>query len=297
MNLTYLKAFYTTINCNSISKAAAELHLTQPGLSRQLKSLEAEIGVTLLSRSNTGVKLTEAGKILYESAGSMLLLESNILKNLEKLKNENNKLDILCCNSIGQNILPCSIYTFKEIHPNININMELDNHSNIVNKLITHSRNVAVVQNIALPDTLHTINILPDELILVSGDLSVPDSITMEEFLTYPLILNEKDSGIFKILSNELNKHSINTDNLNIFFSLNSIQSTKSTLMVNNSYSILPESAVRHELRKGILKKVNITNFKFTFDYCIACRKDYVFTKNEEKLIKFLTSKKRCFCY
>ena len=62
MNLQYLKAFYVAVQLNSISKAAKHLHLTQPGLSMQIQSLEKDLGVTLFIRSNKGVELTEAGK-------------------------------------------------------------------------------------------------------------------------------------------------------------------------------------------------------------------------------------------
>jgi len=72
MNLQYLKAFYVTVQLNSISKAAKELHVTQPGLSMQLQSLEKDLEVTLLTRSNKGVKLTEAGEVVFDYANTIL---------------------------------------------------------------------------------------------------------------------------------------------------------------------------------------------------------------------------------
>ena len=87
MNLSYLRSFYTTVKFNSISKAAKELHLTQPGLSMQLQALENEIGVQLLNRSNKGVQLTPEGSLVYEFSETMLSLEDNLQKKLLKLKN------------------------------------------------------------------------------------------------------------------------------------------------------------------------------------------------------------------
>ena len=78
MNITYLRSFYTTVKFNSISKAAKDMHLTQPGLSMQLQSLENEIGTKLLNRSNKGVELTEEGKVVYEYAGTMISLADNL---------------------------------------------------------------------------------------------------------------------------------------------------------------------------------------------------------------------------
>ncbi|MDZ5044265.1 LysR family transcriptional regulator, partial [Clostridium perfringens] len=111
MNLTYLRSFYTTVKCNSISKAAKQLHLTQPGVSMQIQKLENDINFKLLNRSNTGVSLTSAGEIIFEFAESMLSIEDNLQKKLYELKNINSKLIISCCKSLGEHVMPCSIYT------------------------------------------------------------------------------------------------------------------------------------------------------------------------------------------
>ncbi len=122
MNLDYLRSFYITVQCNSISKAAKELHLTQPGLSMQIQNLEDEVGATLLIRSNKGVELTEEGRVVFEHAATMLSLENNIkiLKIIEKSKT----LSIVSCKSLGEYVLPCSIYTFKEIYTDVDVNLK-----------------------------------------------------------------------------------------------------------------------------------------------------------------------------
>lgn len=90
MNLQYLKSFYITVKVNSISKAAKILHLTQPGLSMQIRALEKELQVSLLNRSNKGVNLTEAGKIVFDYAGTILSLQENIERDLKTLKAQKN---------------------------------------------------------------------------------------------------------------------------------------------------------------------------------------------------------------
>ena len=55
--------FYEVAELKSISKVSNNLHISQPALSHQLSSLEKQLGVTILERSNRGVKLTEQGKI------------------------------------------------------------------------------------------------------------------------------------------------------------------------------------------------------------------------------------------
>ena len=65
MNFRQLEYFTTAARLKSISKAAQELHVAQPPVSRQIALLEDELGVCLFLRTNKGIELTEAGQSLY----------------------------------------------------------------------------------------------------------------------------------------------------------------------------------------------------------------------------------------
>lgn len=297
MNLTYLRSFYITVKCNSISKAAKQLHLTQPGLSMQLQSLENDIGENLLNRSNKGVALTEEGKVVFEYAESMLSLQDNLERNLKNLRNKKSKLFISSCKSIGEHILPCSIYTFKEIHFNIDISMEIDNSYNVIKNLTNHATNIAIIQDMDVPDNVSTTPIMPDKLILVGGRNITKSSISIKELTELPLVLREEGSGILALLEKALQNKLISLDDLNILISLNSLESIKSSVASGRGYSFLPESVVTHELRTGALRQITIEGLEIPYNYYIAFRKNYNFTDHEEKFVQFLTSNKRCFCY
>lgn len=64
-NLSSYKVFYTVANTGNISRAAKELYISQPAISKSIQKLEEGLGVTLFERSSRGVALTEAGEILY----------------------------------------------------------------------------------------------------------------------------------------------------------------------------------------------------------------------------------------
>ena len=117
MNLEYLHSFYVTVKFNSISKAADKLHLTQPGLSIQLKNLEKDLGVTLLNRSNKGVEMTEEGKVIFDYAHTLLDMKGNIERDLKSLHEDVPTLIICSCKCVGEYALPCSIYKFATIAP------------------------------------------------------------------------------------------------------------------------------------------------------------------------------------
>ena len=72
MELRHLRYFAAVAAHGSFSRAAIQLHLTQPALSRQVKSLEDEIGVALIVRGQNTISLTSAGEDFYEEAKDIL---------------------------------------------------------------------------------------------------------------------------------------------------------------------------------------------------------------------------------
>jgi DNA-binding transcriptional LysR family regulator len=72
MELRHLRYFVATAEAGTVSGAAARLHLTQPGLSRQLRQLEKDLGVPLFDRSGTRLDLSTTGRALLPQARDLL---------------------------------------------------------------------------------------------------------------------------------------------------------------------------------------------------------------------------------
>ncbi|VDZ74164.1 nitrogen assimilation regulatory protein Nac [Atlantibacter hermannii] len=72
MNLRRLKYFVKIVDIGSLTQAAEVLHIAQPALSQQVATLEGEMDQQLLIRTKRGVTPTEAGKILYAHARTIL---------------------------------------------------------------------------------------------------------------------------------------------------------------------------------------------------------------------------------
>jgi LysR family nitrogen assimilation transcriptional regulator len=72
MRFRQLRYFCKIVDCKSVSRAAATIHIAQPALSLQIAELEAQMGVELLHRSARGVRATEAGEALYREATALL---------------------------------------------------------------------------------------------------------------------------------------------------------------------------------------------------------------------------------
>lgn len=296
MNLEHLQAFYETVKYNSISKAAESLHLTQPGLSMQLKNLEKEFGARLLTRSNKGVELTEEGKVVFNYADTILSIKENIERDLKNLQKDTPKLMITSCKSVGEYALPCSIYTFKKLHKEVDIDMKVVNSTEVIQKLHDHTINIGIIQDKPLADDIAIKKIISDELILVGKSDNGKKTISIDELKKLPLILREKTSNARHLIETALKEKGVSIKDLNVIYDLNSPEAIKSSISAGNGFSFLPRLILQKELKQGLLHSIDVEGIKINFDYNIAFRKKYTLTQYEQKFVDFIISSKRGFC-
>lgn len=296
MNIQYLKAFYATVKANSISKAAKILHLTQPGLSMQIQSLEKELGVSLLSRSNKGVELTEAGKVVFDYATTILSLQENIERDLANLKSDKKYLLIGSCKAVGEYALPCSIYMYKQSNKDVDINLEISNTSEVTRDLISRTINIGVLHGYKSNKNLVIQKITSDRLLLVTSLPLVKDKISTKELNRLPLIFRESGSGTRETILKALKPHGIKNDDLNIIYELNSMEAIKTSVIAGKGISFIPELTIKRELKDGVLKNIEIEGLEIYSDFYIAYRKDYNLNPFETEFINFIKSSKRGFC-
>ena len=94
MRISTLRYFYEVAQIKSISKVAANFHISQPALSNQLFKLESEFGEKLFERSNRGVELTEKGEILYQYAKEIIMQYDNLLQDMKSESHDQRKIKI-----------------------------------------------------------------------------------------------------------------------------------------------------------------------------------------------------------
>lgn len=88
LNMKQLEYFLAVSECKNITEAAGKLHMAQPPLSRAIKTLEEELGTTLFFRSNKGIQLTDAGRLLYQQAVQLFREVEDIQTNLREMSGE-----------------------------------------------------------------------------------------------------------------------------------------------------------------------------------------------------------------
>ncbi|TLD72777.1 LysR family transcriptional regulator [Phragmitibacter flavus] len=138
MELRHLRYFVAVAAHGSFNRAAEILHLTQPPLSRQVRDLEEELGVTLLVRGSNSVKLTEAGELFYEEAREVLGRADDAVR---RLRGETGKeiLRVGYPSSITTGIISAVLAKFQAAVPRVRIELS-DLSSREINEMAGEGR-------------------------------------------------------------------------------------------------------------------------------------------------------------
>jgi len=122
MELRHLRYFVAAAEAENISRAALKLHVSQPGISRQIRDLEDEIGIQLFERSAKSLKLTDAGKTFLTEARAVLQRAEDAVKNSRAVAGGiNGELHVGYAPSLAVKILPQALRTFQEEFPNVRV--------------------------------------------------------------------------------------------------------------------------------------------------------------------------------
>lgn len=118
MELRHLRYFAAVAAHGNFSRAAKQLHLTQPALSRQVKSLEDEIGIVLIVRGQNAISLTSAGEAFYEEARDILARVDVAVRRI-KAHPQGEKLRIGYVHSLTAGIMPRVVERFRSCHKHV----------------------------------------------------------------------------------------------------------------------------------------------------------------------------------
>jgi DNA-binding transcriptional LysR family regulator len=125
VNLRQLEYWLAVVDTASFTRAAERLHVSQPGLSQQVRALEAELGGPLLERLPRGIRLTSAGKAFLPEARAAVLAAArarNAARSALELRSA--ELDIATLRSIAVGLLPAAIRDLYDRHPGIAIGLQ-----------------------------------------------------------------------------------------------------------------------------------------------------------------------------
>jgi len=257
-----LRVFYTVARRLNFTKAAEELFITQPAVSKHIHEIEAFYKSKLFERNGTRIKLTPAGTILLRYAEEIFNLHHNIEFDLAALtKNTKGTLKLGASTTVGQYFLPSHLATFKQKFPDIKISLSVNNTEHIENLLLENRINLGIVEGQTKRKHIKYTSLVRDEIMLCTrrtNDFSRKTTIALKDLHRLPLVIREAGSGSREVVTSALKKAGIPFSTLDIDMEFESTESIKSYLLNSDSFAFLSVASIHKELKYGELKTIDI---------------------------------------
>ena len=301
MQISQFEIFMMVSRLKSFSKAAKLLYMTQPAISNHIQAMENYYGTKLFNRHSHGVSLTKAGEVVYTFAQKILSNHDAMEKEIDRVLNiKNQNLIVGASSNVGNYALPCSIWTFKEKYPEVNIRLEIGNSATIVQQVLDNKVHLGVLEGPVEHDDLKIIPVFSDHLILIappSGKWLKRDSITLKELRRESLLIREEGSGSRRIWENLLEEAGMSLNDFKIAAEMGSIDAIKSAVESGLGVSVASRVSVQKELRRGSLREIKIEGIPSSIQFRVIHRVELDEPSLATRFIRFLGSpEERSFC-
>ena len=260
VNLDLYKVFYTVAKCGSLTRAAEELYISQPAVSRSIKQLETQLGVSLFTRTHRGMQLSaNGGKIIFEEVERALKLLSDAQNRISEMKTSaTGTIRIGASDTIFEYFLADKIVEFNERFPAVKIELLADVTPQTIEKLKADKCDVAFV-NLPIdndPELKLYGNCMRLNDIFVTSEKYAEltaSEVGVESLKKYPLILMEQNTVSRRSLDNFLSSIGVN---LEPSIEVGSWDLMKRLVSRGMGIGVIPRQYVENALRDGSLLEI-----------------------------------------
>ena len=247
-----LKVFYTVALRLNFTKAATELYITQPAVSKHIQELEETYKTKLFERNGSKIALTPAGKILLKYTKSIFEIYREIDFEMSSFNKERQGLLRLgASTTISQYIISPVLASFHQKQKDIKVNLLNGNTEQIENALINKEIEIGIVEGQSKNQSIKYIPFLKDELVLVCNSknpLVKQNEISVNDLKSMKFITRERGSGTLEVIEFALKKAGLKFNDLQIEMQLGSTESIKSYLLNSDCFAFMSIHAVSKEL-------------------------------------------------
>jgi DNA-binding transcriptional LysR family regulator len=196
MDLYQLRHFLVVAETRNFRRAAEQINLAQPALSRQIQQIEAETGALLFDRSKRRVELTDAGQFFREQLTEWLAQYDRIVRRTGQMhRGEAGELQIGHASSAMQSVLPGLLRKLRDARPDLHTVLLEESNTVLIEGLLNRRIDLALMPNAHLPAplTAHTLYrenfvlIVPSDFALTGDDRADLRRCTDQPFILPPL--------------------------------------------------------------------------------------------------------------
>ena len=298
MNYTLhqLQVFLKITQTKSITKAAEDLHLTQPAVSIQLKNFQNQFDIPLTEVVGRQLYITEFGKEIAMAAENILNEVHQINYKTAAYKGQLFGRLKIATVSTGKYVIPFFLSQFINANPGIELVLDVTNKALVLDVLRKNEVDFGLVS--VMPDAmqLKSETLMENRLFLV-GNADFENNIAINDYSIFqelPIIFREEGSGTRFVMEQFWNQNKIQVAKK---MELTSNEAVKQAVIAGLGFAVMPLIGIKNELKNGDLKIIPIANFSLSSNWNMVWQStknqtpvalaflDYL-TKNKDQIIK-----------
>jgi DNA-binding transcriptional LysR family regulator len=254
MNLNALRVFAAVVEQRGFSRAARAIHLSQPAVSKAVRGLERRAGMPLVERGGRGLRLTEAGEMLYDHARRIFAVERAAEEELRARRGmEAGALRVGASTTVANYLLPPLLAEFARRHPGVELRVTSANTRQVARALLAWELDVALVEGPVADERIVAAPWRDDELVMVAAPahpLARRASVAAAELMEHRMLVREPGSGTREVVEAALAAAGVAPRST---IELGSTEAIKEAVAAGLGIAAVSRVALRDELALGRL--------------------------------------------
>nr|WP_121269628.1 LysR family transcriptional regulator [Pedobacter schmidteae] len=263
-----LTVFYTVAKRLSFTRAADELYITQPAVTKHIRELEQQYNNKLFDRQGNTIRLTEAGLILLNHTESLLSTYRSIEFDMNALlQKHKGLLHLGASTTISQYLIAPILAGFKKKFGDIELKLLTGNTEQIERALVEKEIELGIVEGRSKNQEISYSEFIKDEIVLVchkNHPLAKKAEIDPANLPEYHFIVREQGSGTRQVIDHALKAAGLRIADLPVEIQLGNTESIKSYLMHSTSLAFLSIHSLSRELLSGDLRVIEVKDLNIT---------------------------------
>lgn len=293
INLELYKIFYHVALNGSFTRAANELMISQPAISRSIKTLEEQLNITLFVRNHDGITLSKAGKKIFEKVKIAMKQIESIDDDISELEEKYNfTVSIGTTNNIAKNILIPYIKEFHEKYPNIKIKIYSSSPSflekDIQNSVIDCAVSTFPLSLISKYERIKICELEDGAFVAKKYEYLLKKNIKLKDLENLPVLLITKGTNSRAQLDDFFKENDIN---IKPEMELSGTQLIKIFTESDFGIGIMPKQLLKEELESNKLKELSLEKPLTKRDVTLIYAKDKAKNIGIATFLKFINKK------
>lgn len=292
MDFKQLQSFAAVVRCQSFTKAAETLYISQPTISSHIRALEEELDSRLVIRTTKEVEITPRGWELYHCADKIFMLRDGLVESWQM--EDKNVINLGTSTIPSAYILPEVLPGFMRQHPETQFHIYQGDSQEIIEGVVDDNIKLGMVGMRNDDERLEFTPFYQDEMVLITPvtprflGLKEREELNFEDFIREPFLLREDGSGSRKCIARYFEEQGITEKDLKVAARLNDQEAVKRLVACGLGVSIISGKAAQNFCQEEKLLSFKLPRQGAARSLYLVHRREFIMGEYIEKFLEYV---------